>query len=1127
MTQDEKAPSSSLLKLRQSPTVVTREDEVPAVWDVGDVILYLYEVKDVFWPGAKGLVYRVHHREWDIDLAVKSPRETPFETAEQTENFVRAADAWVGLGLFPHIVSCYYVRKLGGIPRLFLEFVTGDSLHDLIHTHRLYEGTREESLKRILDISIQFAWGLKYAHDRGVVHQNVQPSNLLLTADGVAKVKGFGLAPESPGYEPPSQQTDISSWAASVLEMFTGERPWRVEELANVALANYLESDAQLKDIPRMPAPLADLLTECLQSDLDQRPRSLAAVAATLRQIYQQETGSAYPRPHPVQANTRAEELNNRALSLLDLGKREEALSVWDEALFVKPQHAESTYNRGLTLWRTGQVTDDALVRTLKGLKHSEASDHFANYLLSLVHLERDDAKAAAEVLGDDETVYAHEEKISEALTLVRRQGLQSERPLSVLCDDEIYGPNCFSPDGKSLLLTVSGPRIMILDFTAPRSPRYLEGHTEFIHAITLSADGRYALSSSEDHTVKLWDVLSTKCLQTLTHNKWPHPSQLGLSADGRYAVLGFEWLSDEATLKLWDTSAGNELRDLKMQISDSGVSQFIFSVAISPDARYVLSGGDSRTLQLWDVESGKLVHSLEGPWGYIRFVQFSPDGTRCFAANNCEVKEFDVQSGKCLRTIEIEEYNDSKISRLTISADGNYALFGSSYGELRLWELNTGRCVRTFQDLTKDIRYTFGGSYEEITSISLSADGRYSLTGTRGGTYKLWRLNREYHAPLILSRITATEEALNNQISAEEQLTKARTALEEKRFVDAANYIRAARSVPGHERSAEALELWTSLYEHLPRTRVKASWRSHEVQGPELASSISISANGAYVLFGGFNMELREVRTGKCLRVFDKAWSGNAALSGDARLAMIGGWEQYELWDTASGELIEKRYTCHEKHVRDIRVSIDGKYAASSTEEKFDLWELTIEGFRYLASTRTDWGQVSAVAISSDNKYCVTGTGFSSMRDNDYSLKLWAIPSAECVRTFTGYDSGTYALAFTPDNKHFLGGGYDGKLRLWEVATGKCLRLFEGHTQPVDSIDISSDGKFALSGGRDHTMRLWDMASGDCLRTWEIKAQIISPVRFTADCKYILFGSGDSTLKVEALDWELEDREI
>ena len=74
MTQNEQSTSLSLRR----PLVMARESAVPAVWHTGDVILDLYEVKDVFWPGAKGLVYRVRHREWNIDLGGKESARNRF-----------------------------------------------------------------------------------------------------------------------------------------------------------------------------------------------------------------------------------------------------------------------------------------------------------------------------------------------------------------------------------------------------------------------------------------------------------------------------------------------------------------------------------------------------------------------------------------------------------------------------------------------------------------------------------------------------------------------------------------------------------------------------------------------------------------------------------------------------------------------------------------------------------------------------------------------------------------------------------------------------------------------------------------------------------------------------------------
>ena len=170
------------------------EAVVASKWAVGDVSLDLYEVKEIFTGGGMGLVSRVHHRGWDIDLVVKSPRPNYFQTDMQKENFVRECEMWISLGLHPHIASCYYVRTLGHIPRIFAEYVEGGTLTDWIRTRKLYADGPDQALERMLDVAIQVAWGLHYAHTQDVVHQDVKPANVLLTSEGVAKVTDFGLS---------------------------------------------------------------------------------------------------------------------------------------------------------------------------------------------------------------------------------------------------------------------------------------------------------------------------------------------------------------------------------------------------------------------------------------------------------------------------------------------------------------------------------------------------------------------------------------------------------------------------------------------------------------------------------------------------------------------------------------------------------------------------------------------------------------------------------------------------------------------------------------------------------------------------------------------------------------------
>ncbi len=124
------------------------------MWRAGELVLGLYEVLGVLGEGGMGRVYRVHHRGWDLDLAVKVPLPAVLDDAGGADLFEREAETWVNLGLHPHVVTCHYVRRVEGLPLVFAEYANGGSLHDAIRAGRL------DSVEAILDVAIQIAWGL-------------------------------------------------------------------------------------------------------------------------------------------------------------------------------------------------------------------------------------------------------------------------------------------------------------------------------------------------------------------------------------------------------------------------------------------------------------------------------------------------------------------------------------------------------------------------------------------------------------------------------------------------------------------------------------------------------------------------------------------------------------------------------------------------------------------------------------------------------------------------------------------------------------------------------------------------------------------------------------------------------
>ena len=104
------------------------EDE----FSVGATLAGLYRVECPAIKGGMGVVYRVHHNEWNVDLAMKRPYSRLFTSDLSHTQFIEECNAWIKLGIHPNIVVCYYVREIEKIPSIFSEWMDGGSLRQWI-----------------------------------------------------------------------------------------------------------------------------------------------------------------------------------------------------------------------------------------------------------------------------------------------------------------------------------------------------------------------------------------------------------------------------------------------------------------------------------------------------------------------------------------------------------------------------------------------------------------------------------------------------------------------------------------------------------------------------------------------------------------------------------------------------------------------------------------------------------------------------------------------------------------------------------------------------------------------------------------------------------------------------------
>lgn len=284
-------PEEPLLPLETPPTFTkepARRDTI--TWQPGDVILDHYEVEGVITSGGMGAIFITNHRNWKVKVAIKSPNEEMRSHPFLLQRVSKEAEAWTELGLHPNIAYCYFVRNIGEIPHIFVEYVDGGNLKDWI------EDGRCADLKVGLDLAIQFCHGMAHAHAKGMIHRDIKPGNILLTQDGTLKVTDFGITRIGNGqegdlsfqtadltktqgfigtlpYASPEQlrdahsvgpESDIYSFGVCLWEMFLGRRPrpnaWNDEPLPDPSTFN-----------SSLPDSLANLLTEIVALDRNTR----------------------------------------------------------------------------------------------------------------------------------------------------------------------------------------------------------------------------------------------------------------------------------------------------------------------------------------------------------------------------------------------------------------------------------------------------------------------------------------------------------------------------------------------------------------------------------------------------------------------------------------------------------------------------------------------------------------------------------------------------------------------------------------------------------------------------------------------------------------------------------------
>ena len=559
------------------------------------------------------------------------------------------------------------------------------------------------------------------------------------------------------------------------------------------------------------------------------------------------------------------------------------------------------------------------------------------------------------------------------------------------------------TPDGRWAVSGSLDHTLRLWDLKAGICLRSFEGHSSAVLSVSVTPDGRQAVSASDDGTIRIWSLDSGICVRTLEGGIDGRGS-VSMTANGRRLVS-----ADYGTLRVWDAQLGICVRKIQGGIhGPSGVS-------VTADGLRAVSASPEGTMCLWDLESGDCLRTIENPTGCVSEVSITPDGRRAVSGGSDKtVQVWDLESGTCLRTLEGHTYD---INSVSVTPDGRRAV-SASFLTLRVWDLESGTCLSVLE-----------GDTSQIWGVAVTSDGRRAVSASNDGTLRVWDLETgtdfcapEGHRDWVWG-VSITPNGLR-AVSASGDQTLRVWDLETRSCL---------RTLEGHRDSVH---------------------------------SVSITADGLQAVSGSDDKTLRlwNLDTGVCLRT-------------------LGG---------------------HTHRVRSVCVTPDGYRAFSGSEDRtvrvwnlrprtmHGLWQLVPESLkqqmldiragRCLRTIKGHTYSVECVSATPDGRRAVSGSF--------QTLRVWDVESGVCLWTLEGHAYGLWSVDLTPDGRRAVSADYE-TVRVWDLEAGVCLRTVAG--RQVRSVSVTRDGLRFVAGGDDQTLRLWDLESGACLAIAYLDAPCIA----------------------------------
>jgi len=392
-----------------------------------------------------------------------------------------------------------------------------------------------------------------------------------------------------------------------------------------------------------------------------------------------------------------------------------------------------------------------------------------------------------------------------------------------------------------------------------------------------------------------------------------------------------------------------------------------------------------------------------------------------------------------------------SAVTSVAFSLDGQYALSGSRDHTLKLWNVLSGREIRTFK-----------GHTDVVSSVSYTPDGRFAVSASWDKTVKMWDVatgalvrDMQGHAEKVFSVAVSRDGRYAVSASADQSAIA-------WRLRDGARY----RVFRGHRFK---FRTW-ARDEHSRMTATGYADRDHHGLGAYCRHKLP-SALPAHLRVGPTNGHIDSVTCA----VFDPA--GKSVLSGSLDGSV-------RLWGRGSGNS-KKLFSLIGKNVLSVAISPDGKQVLYGGSDAL-AGVLEVRSGKPVRSFKGHVGNVNAVMFSRDGRHVLTA-------GDDAKVRLWDIAGDEAVHTLSGHPAAVNTAVFSPDGRYLLSGDEEGNLILWETATGLQVNTLAGRAAGVNAAALLPGGRYLLSGNSDGTLKLWNTQTGRQERVYKSAFQPVT----------------------------------